>query len=219
MPPRTKPDDWNQPAIIIANNCYNYATDIMFQRQPFNPLSLQPAYPGRGGTRIVQLTIGRDRARACASLEAACRSDGLHDEQECKAKKHKDCWRVAYFVRPETDEEVGDYHFVREDKPGEWSHKCCRKHSTFKTRIVGFTAHGNPVEGERILDPADPTKPVKPGYVFCDYLYTGPSTRPPTSVRALTPRRPLRDAIRHLWNALRQLIRRFWRRLTSASGP
>lgn len=215
LPPRTKPNDWNYKRIIVANNCYNYATDIMFRQKPFQPLSLRSAYPGQGGAKIVELTIGKDKEKSCASLKEACKSDGLHDELECRSKNHKGCWRVAYFVRTATDEQIGDFHFVREDKPGEWSHKCCTKHSTFKNRIVGFSAHEFPIEGDRILDPADPTKPVKPGYEFCGYLYTGLDTEPPTSVRPLTLRHSVLESIKKLWNSLRQLLKR----LFSSFGP
>ena len=190
--PRTKPEDWNMPDTIRGNNCYNYATDNM--NTPNQGKPTLPAEPGAVGgvdphiptpAKTKDGKVRIDKRLTPKSLRDALISDGLHEKEVCIAENHTGCWRVAYFIdvdegegKPEDKPREDDYHFVREDSPGKWSHKCCWQHEASDGRITRIYKRGSfemPFFGEPIKDPA--TEVVKPGCKFHGYLYANRKTR------------------------------------------
>jgi len=129
----------------------------------------------------------------CEGLAAAARADGLKKNQGTKEDPKcpdDDCWLVAYYVKPPKpfgDSGLfwisGDYHFVRQDSDGDWSHKPGSSDKSDVTRN-----QWNPVTNNFSGDPiTDPSKAnVGEGYEFCGYLCVCPK-EPPTIAHAPVP--------------------------------
>jgi hypothetical protein len=202
--PHTKTEDWNQNTTIKVNNCYNYATDYLNKDEKGWSGLVLPAEPGAIGkyknlyeTRRVEIMEGphkgefREEQRITwERLKEALIRDGLHEKEDCSAKGHQGCWRVACFIKHDdgkdlagqkkdpTEPRKDDVHFAREDSPGKWSHKCCHKHRASHKCIIGYSAWGSgedPYFGKPITDPSKET--IKPGYKFCGYLYANHSVK------------------------------------------
>jgi hypothetical protein len=99
--PPYEPDEWNKAPGIKKNNCYNYATNIMGNTF---------AQPGRAG--------GKEAANYnCADVVAAAELDGLV-KADCDKACPKCNFKVALVIDPNVD-----FHWYRQDKGGNWSHK------------------------------------------------------------------------------------------------
>jgi hypothetical protein len=96
------PGFWNDPAHILKNNCYNYAS---------NRRTDTFAQPGRATGH--QATV-----MACANVTAGAISDGLHHRFNCFPATENPRWLMALVVAPGFD-----YHWYRKQKEGFWGHK------------------------------------------------------------------------------------------------
>lgn len=182
--PDYDPDPWNDAGTRSYDNCYDYATnnrtDHPEPKPPPNPRQ-DFGTPGRtkGVTpeqvEGVTSTGGRTalvHRFTCEGVKTGALLDGLKEPAEdgsCEA----DCWKVAYFIRPLTASQNGDYHFARQDSDGSWSHK--RGSDPVERLADPDASDGRPI----------PEKPnAVPGYQFCGYLCCCPNTE----VAALPPR-------------------------------
>ena len=181
--PTYEPDKWNKPENLTLNNCYNYATDNRNEREPLKPKP-RPATPGVHFGIQPGVILGYIPHPAgimpiwkftCESIAAGCRLDGLKDpdgDGDCP----NDCWKVHYYYkapvlrppRPIT----GDFHFVRQDDDGKWSHKP-NAGSTPITRQQ-YNPRTKKFDGDEITDPK--TDNVGPGFIHCGYLCCCPGT-------------------------------------------
>lgn len=105
---------WGMPEVGERNNCYNFATG-----RRADPFRCDPDYPrfctaqpglGSGPDYIAQSAI------TCDAVTAYLLRDGLNStsaDGDCGGK----C-KVALWVRPGYD-----YHFIKQDSDGLWSHK------------------------------------------------------------------------------------------------
>ena len=186
----------------LRNNCYNYACDK--KHIPGDDESTPPkAIPGRGGDytppggwctydedgRTVRTTADDPRRvfclgdLTCANTIAAAQADGLilHDcEEACPDGSYK----KALIIDPLTDEErlddtldenQDDFHWLRQDANGYWSHKPGEIEPT--NEAPGDT-EGNG-RGEVITDPRAPEAHAE--YTeFCGCFCCGPDVQKAT---------------------------------------
>jgi hypothetical protein len=96
------PAFWNDPAHVLRNNCYNYAS---------NRRTDTFAQPGRATGH--QATV-----MACANVTTGALSDGLHHRYNCFPDSEKPRWLMALVVAPGYD-----YHWYRKQNEGFWGHK------------------------------------------------------------------------------------------------
>jgi hypothetical protein len=123
----------------------------------------------------------------CDGLKSACVLDGLKEPTppgpgETLPSCETDCYLVAYYVRPAQPFGTrgalffsADYHFVRRDSDGNWSHKPATQEATRKQyKRPDPTVPEDPAKpdgtytGDDITDPSKDS--VGPGYRFCGYL-------------------------------------------------
>lgn len=100
--PPYDPDQWNNPAWVRCNNCYNYGCDLRTDNF---------AQPGHAS--------GASHSITCASTGSAAESDGLtltDIDKKCLGCSHL----VALVIAPRG---IRDYHWYRMDDNGRWSHK------------------------------------------------------------------------------------------------
>lgn len=189
--PKYKPDAWNKAGVKAANNCYNYATN-----KPFKPGGKRKypgaAEPGRASGLTVGVNIGfnvLDRTDlgpgqvlfgpaveiTCKGLKNACVADGMVAAKDGPKCDGADCWVVAYYRKPAKKRgksglfwESADYHFVRQDADGKWSHKPGAADVTRKQ----YNPKKKDFSGPAITDPAKDN--VGAGYEFCGYLCVCP---------------------------------------------
>ncbi len=103
------------------------------------------------------------------------------DHRATELHENTDCYLVAYYVRPARPFGTAgvffsaDYHFVRRDSDGNWSHKPATQEATRKQyKRPDPTVPEDPAKpdgtytGDDITDP--PKDSVGPGYQFCGYL-------------------------------------------------
>jgi hypothetical protein len=172
------PDVWNQPDVVQLNNCYNYALDRLNTPQA-GAATPEPAEPGAGhdisAAQVVAAEPNGDGYTlysdyTATGIKTAALADGLHERDE-----HSTCgaahWRVAYFVRHFIEGPPaisGTPHFVREDRPGHWSHKPGSRPVTQCQYDPATRAYSGPP----ITAPS--TDRVGPGLDFGGYLCCGP---------------------------------------------
>jgi hypothetical protein len=123
------------------NNCYNYGTDIVTNTF---------AQPGLGSGQ-------QFRNVSCPSLNVALGSDGLVHMGNDFSKKLENGHYVALLIHPNTD-----FHFVRLDVDGYWSHKPGAWDVTNKDN-----------NGNVITDPSK--QDFSPWFRFCAYYAVVPS--------------------------------------------
>ena len=211
MPPKHGMEEWGKEDTKYVNNCYNYATDNLnhAESEDGKPTpNVHPATPGKlrdASLFISSLTKDEKGTTVayrltCRSLKGAClRDDGMHaieGKGHCKRPAHEECWRIAYFVKNDTEGKMRNgvrylrdsFHFAREDRkatdsaPAKWSHKCCWDDGHGATDKCITTVHEKDKDGNVKLDYGDPitdpaTQEVKPGYKWCGYLCCCPDAR------------------------------------------
>jgi hypothetical protein len=185
--PQYKPDDWNKPEIKAANNCYNYATNNKFAPKPGQTVNL-PAIPGKKKKIMPYFVKGYVNKQyrnvivaepqfevVCEGIATATKQDGIDGATLDKDKKPTcaaDCWLVAYYARAAEGVENGDFHFVRQDSDGGWSHMPAWGGGV--TRNKYDPAKNNYDKDDPIKDPEHDN--VGKGYKFCAYLCCCPNT-------------------------------------------
>jgi len=193
--PAYDPGPWNAPDAAATNNCYNYATNQQYKPDAAGILPA-PSEPGRSKGITIGVIVGYDPSRSqplgepgasdslvlipsavhitCAGLKTACGLDGLSEPTDGKCPA--ECWMIAYYVKPA--QKVGmfwisaDYHFVRQDADGKWSHKpgsSTVNRNQWKDKPGAAGAY----DGPEITDPA--TANVGPGFAFCGYFCVCPN--------------------------------------------
>lgn len=177
--PTYDPSDWNDAGHRSINNCYNYATNTKNEPPGDGEQPPKPAHPGRSKditARILKNTyVVRDPKTnavtgvhewdfTCRGVKTAAMADGLKELKDGGCDP--ECWKVAYFVRhPDLTKRLnGDFHFVRQDDGGGWSHKQGDSNATNRQ----YNPDTGNYDGEPINDPA--TDNVGVGYEFCGYL-------------------------------------------------
>jgi hypothetical protein len=189
--PDYKPDEWNKPDIKPVNNCYNYAANNKFSPKPGEaaPLAAQPGKK-KGIEPYIKKAIVKRKYRInvpalrtqleieipqfqrdviCDGVAIAAKADGLTDTTPDANKKPTcpgDCWLVAYYRRAAAGTDDGDFHFVRQDSDGGWSHM---------PEWGGTVTRNKYDPGKQNYDKDDPIKDpehdnVGRGYEFCGYL-------------------------------------------------
>ena len=124
------------------NNCYNYSNNIVTNSF---------AQPGRGSS-------WKYRKSTCESLISAAKRDGLKFVgKQYPSNRPRKGHHIALFVWPGEN-----FHFIRQDANGLWSHK---------PGVKCITNADN--DGNLITDPS--RQDFSPYTEFCGYLYTGPS--------------------------------------------
>ena len=95
-----------------------------------------------------------------------CSSD-LKDNKKCDPK----CWLVAYYVRrlDVKKQLFGDYHFIRQDSNGKWSHKPGDGPVTDQK----YNPKSGKFDGGAITDPKKDRVGIDP-YIHCGYLCVCP---------------------------------------------
>ena len=144
-------NSWNQPGVQDANNCYDYAVDKKSGRKP-GPKS--KSRPGKKGNKELKRP-----PYSCTDIITAAKADGLTESDKDKKCDDK-CWKVAVMIAP--DKEKGaDFHWVRQDDDGGWSHK------------QGFgPAKNTDDDGKQIKDPE---KAKIDDYKICGYMCVCPN--------------------------------------------
>lgn len=163
--PTYDPDSWIPHQ--FNNNCYDYACDNKTKRPPWSK-----SEPGRGSGRPV------GRPLTCENVTAACVRDGL---KTTVAGREVDrdtvcgfgCWKIALLISTESDDTDNDYHFVRQDDNGWWSHKMDHRVAQ------DFDASGVTSNFQKsIRDPETANWDYRPkfrlNYKFCRYLCVCP---------------------------------------------
>lgn len=181
--PTFEPDRWNAPGVKERNNCYNYACD----RMPSASNGTRPrAQPGRAnditagkpigvGTRVITLkdgtqstVVGIFKKFTHKGVRTAALTDGLLDIGG--PPPSADCYRVGYYIRLPIGNKSGDFHWVREDGPGMWSHKPGAGNATDRQ----YNPKTRKYDGPKITAPDNGNTNLGPGYMFCGFLYVCP---------------------------------------------
>lgn len=105
------PFKWNILPMIFTHNCYDYAFDN------YNMLKTEPSQPGfipnssshESGNRLT-----------CAGVNERLNSD--HGDRIQTASRNIPCGQGKYKIALIADPN-DDYHFLRQDRDGTWSHK------------------------------------------------------------------------------------------------
>ncbi|MEL8054962.1 MAG: hypothetical protein AAGK66_02315 [Pseudomonadota bacterium] len=178
--PKYEPNKWNKPGVQQSNNCYNYATNQRNEPKPNKPLpkTATPGNsagiePGLNQQFVLQtpsgILIGNYWTFTCKSIKIGCVSDGLSDPN-ADGNCAETCWKVAYYNLPPKPKSrppvTGDFHFVRQDSDGKWSHKP-GKNIVTRYKYNPKTKRYDKDAGE-ITDPEKDN--VGDGYEFCGYL-------------------------------------------------
>lgn len=105
-------DTWNKDLWSISSNCYNYASN-----RPAIPYGARYAQPGRGGglpgTSWFEMDVEGIRARLLAdNVQYIGDDDAATCPSGCRIALVMD----PYWLKP-------DFHFLRENADGSWSHK------------------------------------------------------------------------------------------------
>ena len=178
--PEFEPNAWNGPDVVAINNCYSYAVNDLHKPEPGKPVP-GTAEPGAQhditAARIVDAepsgngyTLYSDYTGE--GVRTAAIADGLHaldKAGECRSP----CWRVAYFIRHFLESPFamsGTPHFVREDSPGQWSHKP----GSLPVTRNQYSPATRDYTGPPIGDPSKDN--VGPKLEFCGYLGCCPNT-------------------------------------------
>jgi len=110
--PSYDPSIWKHPGNIGTNNCYSYATNVLTRNYP---------EPGKASGEFCH----PHQASTCMKPEIIAQyamNDGLLPTTAtavCPDNRSK----VALFTVPATSPITPDYHWVRQDRNGTWSHK------------------------------------------------------------------------------------------------
>lgn len=106
---------WNSPECVGYNNCYDYAVNQRGFRDTWRPAKWHKSQPGKHAGQQLTPPV------TCAGESAAAQADnpGRFTLSTKDAKCAEGCWKVALMVRADGS----DYHWLRQDADGEWSHK------------------------------------------------------------------------------------------------
>jgi len=179
--PEFTPEVWNQPDVVKVNNCYNYAVDDLHTSTRALP-ARSPAEPGTTHDITAGLVVDAEPSGNGYTLyldytpdgiKTAALADGLRELDETGACR-VDCWRVAYFVCRFIEGPPpisGTPHFVREDRPGRWSHKP----GSLPVTQRQYNPTRRDYSGPPIIDPSRDL--VGPHLEFCGYLCCAPHTK------------------------------------------
>lgn len=137
------PLKWNMPPMLLTHNCYDYAFDNynMFQKASSQPGYLPHSKPNESGNRMT-----------CAGVNERLNSD--HGDNISVASRDIPCEQGTYKIALIADPD-DDYHFLRQNRDGTWSHK------------PGNTPVTNKDFSGRII-----TDPEKANFTSGDYNYS-----------------------------------------------
>jgi len=105
------PFKWNIPPMILTHNCYDYAFDNynMFKKEPSQPGFIPNSLPHESGDQLT-----------CAGVNERLNSD--HKNKIQTASRNIPCGQGKYKIALIADPN-DDYHFLRQNRDGTWSHK------------------------------------------------------------------------------------------------
>ncbi len=175
--PNYEPDKWNDKDsggnVQASSNCYDYAIDKPRKDRPPN-LEQGKTAGSTPGLKHNKQPPMFPWFFTCKQMFDGTVADGLKASSK-DAKCDDGCWKVALLLHPymdpkdntkqATDPTSGDplfdnFHFVREDSPGHWSHKPGNGQATNKDD-----------DGKEITDPE---KAKLHGYTICAYFCVCP---------------------------------------------
>jgi len=164
--PTFNPSNWNDAstggAVQHTNNCYDYAVD----KKSGRTRKPSGSRPGKKADQDAGTTNKELKAPpyTCAQIEAAVVHDGFNLSTKAATCPTR-CWKVAV-MRAVLPGGRTDFHFVRQDANGTWSHK----------QGAG-PATQNDSSNNPITDPS--TADIRAGaarYAVCNYYCVCPST-------------------------------------------
>lgn len=178
--PEYKPGDWNDNVTVTKiNNCYNYATNKKNEPPAAGGKMPEGDEPGKSQKVTAKQFKGIVKKGKnifpvfdyeCDGVKAAAKVDGLKTpdaNNECGSG----CWLVSVHVRrlDLKKELFGDYHFLRKDSNGKWSHKPGDGPVTNQK----YDKKSAKYNGGEITDPATDQVGIGP-YIHCGYLCVCP---------------------------------------------
>ncbi len=117
--PDFDPGKWNDDGNVqYDNNCYDYATDHPSGRTDRTTRSR----PGKKAAKEMPkspYTCDDIMKGVEADVKAANAGEKSDKDKKCNDK----CWKVAVMRKASSDGTNTDFHFVRQDSGGSWSHK------------------------------------------------------------------------------------------------
>ncbi|HSB62371.1 MAG TPA: hypothetical protein VLI67_11670 [Vicinamibacteria bacterium] len=176
--PKFEREKWNDGdkggKVKNANNCYDYAVDKLSGKDYDSP-EFRKSRPGR--------KAGKPLKRppfSCKDIQAAIEADRFRPSTK-DAQCPDTCWKVAVMILGDKDKGE-DYHFVRRDDEGSWSHK------QGEGPAKQTDSKGDPITDPDLADIRykDPDTKVETKYLVCGYYCCCPEV----TVATLAPERP-----------------------------
>jgi len=143
------------PKVQSTHNCFAYGLNVLDPNQLTQcdgKENCKPLYHQPGATKNMAKTLNKAEARTCKVVEQLMQMDVPMRQTTFRTKCPAKTSKIALVVHP-----TEDYHFIRQDADGGWSHK------DGSNPVKRFDA-----EGQDIVDPMTAARDYRP-HSFLNY--------------------------------------------------
>lgn len=160
--PIYEPTRYNEnPKVQSTHNCFSYGMNVLDPNQLTQcdgKENCKPLYHQPGATKNMAKVLNKAEARTCKVVEQLMQMDVPMQRTTFRARCPAKTSKIALVVHP-----TEDYHFMRQDSDGGWSHK------DGSNPVKRFDA-----EGQDIVDPKTAVRDYRPRSFlnysdFCGY--------------------------------------------------